>query len=260
MAILDRYQAHLAMLRAAASTGAARAWDDLGSYDEADVDRYLAQTLPVVGASQSQAVILTDAYMASELGRSPIGLDVAALTGAGVRNGVDPAEVYRRPFVQVWKALADGTDWVDAVGAARARVSAVAETDVQLSMRAAARDVIGRSPGVVGYRRVLTGKSCALCATASTQRYHREQLLPIHDRCDCSVAPVHGNRDPGRVVNRRLLNDLKANGGPEPWKDRGISVEDGRVVKDGSPLEVAVHEHGELGPVLADADHEFTTL
>ena len=259
--ILDRYQQRMAQLRDATAAVVGQAWDDLGSYDESDVDRFLTRATPVVDASQAHAVALTDAYFAAETGRSPIGLPLDSLTGAAVRNGTPPADVYRRPFVQVWKALKDGTDWADAVSAARARVAGVASTDVQLSMRAAAANVMQQDQRIVGYRRVLTGKSCAFCATASTQRYHRDQLLPIHGSCDCGIAPIFGDRDPGRVVNRKLLKDLKASGGPQYWKDQGISVdESGQVLKADAPLKTAVHEHGELGPVLGDADHEFTSI
>lgn len=261
MALLDRYQQRMGQLRDATSSAVGTAWDDLGSYNEADVDRFLARTGPVVAASQAHAVVLTDAYFAAETGRSPLGLPIDSLTGAGVRNGAPPAEVYRRPFVQVWKALKEGTDWADAVSAARARVAGVASTDVQLSMRAATAQVLEQDHRIVGYRRVLTGKSCAFCATASTQRYTAQNLMPIHGSCDCGVAPIYGDRDPGRVVNRKLLNDLKVGGGPQYWKDQGITVDEaGQVVKADGPLRVAVHDHGELGPVLGDADHEFTSL
>lgn len=224
----------MGLLRDAAGATVGQVWDDLGSYDEADVSRFLERATPVVAATQTQAAVLTDAYVAAEAGRPPLGVDPAIVAGAAVRAGTPPEEVYRRPFVQVWKALAEGTDWTDAIAAARARVSAVAETDVQLSMRAAMADISARDGRIVGYRRVLTGKSCGLCALASTQRYHKGELAPIHARCDCSVAPIFGNRDPGRVLNRRV-----------PRAD---------------PAEVAVHEHGELGPVLAVAGQQFTQL
>lgn len=258
--VLERYAQRMAALRQAASDGVGQAWDNLGGYDEADVAAFLDSAVPLVVASQAQAANLTDAYLAVEAGRSPLGIDPAKVTGPALRAGIPPAEVYRRSFVEVWKALKDGTDWADAVAAGRARAAATAHTDVQLAMRGAAHEVMQRDRNIVGYRRVLTGRSCALCATASTQRYRREQLLPIHGNCDCSVAPIVGNRDPGRIVNRQLVRDLKAAGGPEWWKDRGVTVEGDQVLVDGKPLRTAVHEHGELGPVLANADHAFTAL
>lgn len=231
--ILDRYQQRMAQLRDAAAAGVGQAWDDLGSYDESDVDRFLSRATPVVAASQAHAVALTDAYFAAETGRSPLGLPLDSLTGAGARNGTPPADVYRRPFVQVWAALAKGTLWADAVSAGGARVASAASTDVQLSMRAASREIGLRDGRITGFRRVLSGKSCALCASASTRTYSRGDLLPIHGNCDCTVAPIIGRRDPGARSPQPVQQD-----GPAP----------------------AVHEHGELGPVLTDADHEFTSL
>lgn len=258
--LIERFQSRMAALREGAAAGAGQAWDDLGSYDEADVDRFLASSVPIVVASQAQAAVLTDAYLAAETGRAPLGIDPATVTAGAVRAGATPDEVYHRSFVEVWSKLKAGTPWVDAVAAGRARVASTAKTDVQLAMRGAANQVIERDPRIVGYRRVLTGRSCALCATASTQRYHRGDLLPIHGNCDCSIAPIWGNRDPGRMVNQALVRDLKEAGGPQYWKDRGITVEGDQVLVDGAPLRSAVEEHGELGPVLVNAAHEFTQL
>lgn len=258
---LERYAELVGSLRSAASAGAAQAWDDLGSYDDADVARYVATVAPLVVAAQAQAAVLTDAYLAIEGGRAPLGIDTATVTGGAVRAGAGPDVVYRRSFVDVWQALGNGTDWADAVSAGRARAEATAHTDVQLAMRATANEVMRADERIVGYRRVVSGASCAVCVSASGQRYHRERLLPIHPHCDCTVAPIYASRDPGRVLNRQRVRDLEAGGGPESWRERGITVSGGEVLAaDGEQLRTAVHEHGELGPLLANADHAFAEL
>ena len=95
--------------------------------------------------------------------------------------------------------------------------------------------------------------------------------MPIHNHCDCGVAPIIGERDPGQVINRQLLNDLKSSGGSQSWKDRSISVDEDGVIRHrrietvdgerrevfGDPLNVAVRQHGELGPVLTDRAQHF---
>ncbi len=47
---------------------------------------------------------------------------------------------------------------------------------------------------------------------ASTQRYNSDNLMPLHTFCDCGVAPITGDVDPGRVVNEQLLRQLKESG------------------------------------------------
>ena len=115
---------------------------------------------------------------------------------------------------------------------------------------------------VVGYRRVLTGASCAFCAAASTRRYRSEDLMPLHDHCDCDVAPIIGDRDPGNVINRDVLAELKGRG-PEYWKSKGFVGDDGKPIDPAAAVEnddvpVGVAEHGELGPVLVDPADQFT--
>lgn len=231
-------------------------FDNLGSWDEPDADRFAAVAAPVVAAGRNRASALTAAYLGLALG-VPIGArDVDP-------RGVDPGTVWRRPFVQLWAGLAAGQAFPAALGAASSRVDAMAQTDVQLAMSTTVRDTLADlppdAPKVVGYMRVLTGESCGLCAVASTQRYHTGELLPIHDRCDCGVEPIlEGERPSGRVINRDLLNRLKEQKVPTSDRAKAKHV---RVDNDGNVVlpQVQVVEHGELGPVLTDASHDFTS-
>lgn len=86
--------------------------------------------------------------------------------------------------------------------------------------------------------------------------------MPIHSHCDCGVAPIVGTDDPGRIVNRDLYRQLRENGGGQYWKQRGIAIDDeGNILRpDGNPLAVKTSNHGELGPVLTDAEHKFESL
>lgn len=83
-----------------------------------------------------------------------------------------------------------------------------------------ATDELGKPPsppgsgshghGIVGWRRVTEPGACEFCLLASTQRYHTKDLHPLHEHCRCSVAPVVGLKDPGHVLNKDLLQRLKA--------------------------------------------------
>ena len=265
----DRFAelAHERFLRLQDGIGVAvgRLWDVFGGVDDKAFEQFPARAAVAVSAAQRQASGLVDSSwsrIAALLGvnLAPLGLQLA---GADLR-GTDPVEVYRRPVVTARAALADGRSWLDAVAAARARAVSTASTDVSLAQRGAA-DAWASADRVVGYRRVLSGRSCLMCATASTQRYRHGDLMPIHGHCDCGVAPIIGDHDPGHVINRGLLRDLRKQGGSSYWQKSGFvdMTEDGTatVLVGGKQrtLEVAVHQHGELGPVLTDRRHNFAS-
>jgi hypothetical protein len=257
--VVRRAQAEQARIRAATVAEAVRIWTTLGGVTEQDLERFVAAVTPVVRAGQ-QMTADTVAAMMSQLGGVVVG---APSIDRMTLRGVDAAEVYARPVVTARTGLSQGKEWAVAMREAQQRLTTLVATDTQIAKREAALDIMTADARVVGYRRVLTGASCALCATASTQRYTVERLMPIHDHCDCEVAPIIGDRDPGRVINQDLLRDLRSEGGPSYWNDRGLSVDaDGTVTRtaDEAPLVVTEHVHGELGPVLADAEHAFAEL
>lgn len=211
-----------ARLRARTALIMGQAWDNLGSYDEADVAPFLATAVPVTTAAQRASVALTGAFLARALARRPIGLDPATVLKL-VRNGTPPAEVYRRPFVTAWKDLKEGKPWTDAVGAARARVVSNAEMDVQLAMRSAFAVGQQADPQIKGYRRVPDAGACPFCLAVAGAFVKSANAMPLHNHCGCGLEPV---TEPVHVTP--------------------------------TPDDVAVHHHGELGPVLADPRDHFT--
>jgi len=255
------YRDELIRIRRIVGDRTERAWRDLGRWDREDVPRFLAVVLPLVAAGQRRTVSLTDAYLARMLGRRALGVDATNLIGAGVRAGADPATVYTRPFIQLWSALSNGSQFTDAVSAAGARASGSAQTDISLSMRATAKAVDEATPPAERpYRwiRVPSGESCGLCVTASTQLYKSPDLLPIHDRCDCGIEPV--TRDSANAAkdrNREMLSRLKSQ---DSYTTKAADLKRLRVDDQGNFVlpEPVVHDHGELGAVLAEAGQTFT--
>jgi hypothetical protein len=229
-----RYQQQLAHLRATTSNRVGTVWTRLGSYDEADVARFVDQAVPLVQSGQRQAVRSTNAYMARFSRGQLADLDLADLTGAAVRNGATPADVYARPFVNVWTALGKGVPWVDAVRAGFARAVSTAETDVALSSRAASAAYAEADDRIVGFQRVPDGGACDFCSLVSGQRYHTAELMPLHNRCGCTVEPLLGADR--HSFTGRLEND----------------------VVHGDGISAAIHQHGELGPVLTNGADHFT--
>lgn len=278
-ALAERYRDELIRVRRTVSARVEGAWRNLGSWDRADVPRFQAAVLPTVAAGQRRTVALTDAYLARATRSRPVGLPVADLVGAGVRNGTAPATVYERPFVQLWSALKSGSDFMDAMNAAGVRAAQSAATDVSLTMRDSAAEFQNLSTEfeqrVIGWERVLDPEACAFCAAASTQRYQypnparvvdlQEKFdvdngWPMHANCNCTLAPIFDDNDRSiKAFNDKVLRNIKdANAGQDAayWQARHFRV-DGQTGDVILP-EVAVHEHGELGAVLTDAAHQFS--
>lgn len=176
------FRARMNTIRAATVAAALARWDVLDEWRDAQARTFAPAVASLTEAGQRRAALLTGAYLARSSGES-ITVDPAAHTGPAVRAGTESTEVFTRPFHSVWTALSEGRGLEAAVAAGRAQVGANASVAVQLAMRSAADDVLGQSSRIVGYRRTLTGRSCGFCATASTQRYHRGDLMPLHHNC-----------------------------------------------------------------------------
>ena len=214
-----------------------------GQYRDADLDRFIKQVLPAVLAGRRQVSALTDAYLSRVLGTQPLGpIDTDLL------RGVDPAEVYSRPYVTVRTELSNGKALDAAVAVAAARLTDIALADLQLAKTHTTRAVY-QAAGVKRYVRTLTGRAnCALCYLASTQTYSTSDLMPIHPGCDCGTAPVE--------AGMRAVMDANLRATHEAVEDRlGESDSGGR--NPDYRKQLIVREHGELGPVLAVRGQHF---
>lgn len=251
-------------------------WGDAGAA------AYAEAMAPVADAAQQTMASLTAGYLAQQVallggGPSvPVFVAPASMTGGALR-GVDPAALLRRPYEQVWSALAQDKPLDQAVEIGHRRAQSIAMTDLQLAKTAAARQQLAGDHRVVGYRRVLTNaRACGMCVVASTVRYRKQDLMPIHPGCDCAVAPIVGAYDPGRTINSATLapDAAPGEGGLYQHSDvldlgdlleathRAIEDRFGRRATDAAAIDyrkvILVRQHGELGPVLTVADHNFT--
>lgn len=211
-----------------------RVWGDLSSWRDADIERFVAAIVPVVTGGQIRIAALTDSYLAAvEAGITglpvrPVGVPSSLVNDETIR-GVTAADVYRRTGPTVWTALSRGVPLTVAAGYGLTRALSMGATDLQLAKTHASRHVLASKGHVAGYRRVLSGgDTCSYCAGAAGRTYGREDLLPIHPGCSCSVIPVIGS-----AVD--VSPDVTVD-------DRGAAT---------------VRQHGELGPVLASADDAF---
>lgn len=225
-------------------------------------------------AAQRTTASLTATYLtldaqAAGVRVEPQRLNLSEVTGAALR-GVPPQEVYQRAGAAVYAALAAGKAFDIAVEAGAKRLGSLLTTDVQLARTRTAQQQ-GRG---AFFTRVLTGReNCALCAIASTQRYYKGDLLPIHPGCDCGVQQHYGP-DPGQIVdNERLEQVHDAVMREFGESDRGARRLPGNVHKTIEAMRengtsrsrladytdlIVVSAHGEYGPTLRWRHHVFT--
>lgn len=241
-------------------------WNGLGSWGDADFQRTLKALVPRIEAGQQEIANLTDAYIrrlaVAEFGSIGNGLPVAASTMA--LRGISAVTAFHRPFSSMYAALGDGKSFPDALDAGRSRLVDLVSSGSQLAKTHAARGAMRRS-GFTKFQRVLTGReNCAMCVIASTQRYHRGDLLPIHPGCDCGVKPlVVDDGDDYQIINEPLLESTHA----QIASKLGDSDRGARLLGVGKFAQsqlsdytdlILAREHGELGPVLTWRTDKFT--
>lgn len=265
-----------------------------GWWRPAEVVLLVAEILRLVQPSQRRMARLTDAYLARStslvLGRrvGPVGLvDTTRLrralsplteqvlaeaitsatgadpplsapqadraTGDTARASTAPLEPgvpYERLVSYYRYQISQGRPDTVALQKVLQRASSVVDTDISLAHRAQAhrfmttRDVRG------GYRRVLRpelgtgGPPCGICVIAADRVYSYQDLQPIHPGCRCGVVAVGDSADPGFSINAQDLNAIYAAAG-------GNTREALRQIR------VQITEHGELGPILINADQHF---
>lgn len=233
-------------------------WYGMTDYRDGNVSEFLDIALPIISAAQETAAVATSTYlqMQLEIMGSSGALEypeLALVTGEAIRNGTPSEAVYARPFVELWTALSNGYTLDEAIEMGANRLRQLIETDIQLSHTNTSRNVLGKRTDVLGFRRVPTGLyTCALCLIASTQRYNKLDLMPIHPGCDCRVAPIIDSETPGRVLDPVLLEDIHK----AIEEQFGFSPRDAREI-DFRKI-VITREHGEYGPLLARAGDRFT--
>lgn|GEM_PF-6385186 len=204
--------------------------------------------------------------------RKPTKVDYSGAPGRG-RVKVTPQqstteEVFKRPAQQYRYAESNGHSGRDA---ADERIDDVIESNLMLAQRLAQQELLAKAalpPPVIldngkpyryidyhgkvrysrekskvtGFRRVIhpelsRGGTCGLCIAASDRIYHVHELLPIHDHCNCTIAPVTEDHDPGAALNDLDLSKF--------YEDAG-----GNTAAHLKRTRYKIDDHGELGAVL----------
>lgn len=255
----DRY----ARLATATSTAAGDLWARLAPIDDLALARWQRAIVPLVRSAQRAAAVqrmgyLTAYYRLAGEPAAQLDIDITGLLD-GLRNGTPLTEVYARPVITVRKALSEGRSAAEALKIGGARTAMTAETDVMLAARQAEHATMQQLPRVVGYRRVPNGGACKLCLAAATQRYHVRDLRPCHANCHCGVVEIVGTQDPGHIIDHDAYQRLKADGAiDEATARKAAKVRYGGARTATERDLYVVHDHGELGPTLAEPGQHFT--
>lgn len=224
-------------------------WRAFGGWYDGDlVNAQSARSATLVEAAQRQARERQRAYLRAAF--QELGLTFPTLPTVQdqyPRQGALISEVWERPAEQFRYQESVGASAEEALESAVQRVETLADTDVSLAKRDAAREVFEATPRVTGYRRIIHPElsesgTCGLCVVAADRVYSVGELLPIHDRCNCDVLPVTSGDDPGLSLNREDLNKLYEAAGSTAGEDL-------------ARLRVTVTDHGELGPILRTQGH-----
>lgn len=172
-----------------------------------------------------------------------------------------PADAYRSLAVKTpdirphgWDDLNDAVyetvqSWLDA---AERQLTDNALTDGVAAQNRASEEYF-KASGIKRFRRIIhpelskTG-TCGLCVVAATNVFSRSDLMPMHNRCKCTVAPIRDNIDPGLQLNSDDLQKIydaasMAGGGGSGTSARNLTQ-----------LRVSVRNDSEVGPILTRSD------
>lgn len=228
-AIVEAYRLLTGKTRDRILAAAQAAWYGMDSWSDEAADQLVGQIVPVVLAAEHNTAAATIAYLQALTGVTA-KVDLEQVTGPAIRNGADPAEVYRRPVIEA-RAVYSRQQIVDlAVETGLRRLLGTAATDLQLTRTHTANQVMLQT-GIRTYRMVTRPGACPLCVAASDQIYTTGTLQPIHSNCHCVTLP--GDRVPTGLKGRGLQTTT----GHDPEQDTGGR----RLVLD---------FNDEIGPVL----------
>ena len=219
-----------------------------GPYQQA-IAQFLQIMIPHLLAGQKSVANLTSAHLAQRTGTRALAVGSDVIDS----RPIDITREYARPFITRQKALADGKTLQEADDAGAQRLSTLITTDNQMAKVRQSRASLDHA-GATHYRRIAEGDNpCELCLLASTQVYNVEDLMPIHDNCECDVDVM----EPG--FNRRDIEIpdemlFKADGSERNTKFtqylKGIADQKA-ALPDAYRQLVEVQQHGELGPMLS---------
>lgn len=219
-------------------------------YDPRQVDQFTREAARMVQTHRRLAAGATDAYLRRILNVLDVPAGPPSTPVDRDPRGIPATTEWARPVKEYRRARLLGLENLEAQERALQRAGAMADIDLAMARRDAAGRRLAPIERVTGWRRIIHPElsrsgTCGLCIAAADRVYSKAELLPLHARCRCTVAPViAGQADPGLNLNRSSLDALyEAAGGTAA----------GQLVR----IRYQVEQHGEIGPWLVNAEHHF---
>lgn len=258
---VDQYTAQSALITsnmAAQIVLAFRVIDDWDNSDQTLAAAILAARISEAG--QQNAAGLSAQYIALVaaimLDRPQSPIRPGLLRFLFGRRGTTGFKVWSRIVHRYRQLIREGATDAEALEAMVEMIEVMAQMDTALAVRDSV-DAQMQFEGITGYRRIIhpelsKGGTCGLCIAASTRVYKVGDLMPLHDRCKCTVLPiivVDGETvDPGMSLNdsdlEQLLKQLYTDADSNSGRNQGNNLKRTRY---------KTVEHGELGPYLVRA-------
>jgi hypothetical protein len=228
-------------------TGAVRGFDQW--WDSRAISDLVARIRQALQPRQRIMAGQTDAYLARMLTilSDRLVQPVGPIAVENLRRGTTMEDAYGRLADQYRWLISEGRSEDQALQSVLTRAEVMADTDISLAMRDQSQEFMVHKVET-GYRRVihpeLPGKVCGLCIIASDRVYKKKDLLPLHGRCKCTVVPIYNGIDLGGHLNADDLTALYEAAG-------------GNTRNQLKRVQISIHDHGELGPVLTDRADRF---
>jgi hypothetical protein len=230
-------------------------YEALDWYDHAAITAVAAAAGDAVRAAAQTSASMTSAYLTRVLREMVTGGTVTSRTmrvSEPLRYGVASwASPYGRVADTVRFEVAGGRALDDAIRIGLQRADVMVRTDLALARRLQSRETFQASQRVYFYRRVVhpelsrTG-TCGLCIAAADRKYNIADLMPLHQRCKCTVLPITSGSDPGGALDQ-----------DEKFAEAyGMALSN--RAKDLKEVRVRYEWNNELGPTLSDAEHRST--
>jgi hypothetical protein len=235
-------------------------WLDLPGLNKSDIPAFLDVAVPLVEDAFNAAIAITEAINSTQ-GYVLLGdqFSDAPVASGGIidqwRGGdISIAQVYQRPFVDYWMGLTNTGSLGESLASGENRIRQIVDSDIERIADFTQIEKFANEKRIVGYRRVLVGPvNCALCIVASTQRYHKRDLKPMHPHCDCRVSPVLSFESDGdHILDQDLLDQIH-----KSIADKFGTDFANKSASDYNKILVH-HTHGEMGPQLTWRGQHFT--
>lgn len=155
----------------------------------------LTQAVAVLGTSQATAAASAGIYVGDVLEASGVTASAAGRVSPGAFAGIASdgrplASLLYRPAVTSLRQIEQGTTAPRALASGRFVLDMLTRTQVADAGRVAVGTAIAARPQVVGYVRMVVGKTCARCLILAGKRYRWNQGFQRHPRCDCRHCPI----------------------------------------------------------------------